>query len=973
MNPKVSVIIPVYNSSEYLRTCLDSIINQTLQNIEIICIDDGSTDSSLDIIKEYASFDKRIRYFTQTNKYAGVARNVGIEYAKGDYLVFLDSDDFFELTLLEKEYDKITTFNADICLCGADKYDTISQQFLKMPTWLNYKYITTEVFDRNTLKENLFNITSACPWTKMFSAKFIKKHKLEFQPLPRANDVFFVLSALVLAERIVAVDDTLIHYRVNNKNSLQSNNNKTPLAFISALSAVANRIDLKSADEYLKKGFSNIALGHIAYNLRALESSDSYDEFANVVSVLNTMYLEEFGLKNKTQDYFFNKSDLQYLVDKNIIKIAANENKISNSLIPESHDIMFSFIIPIFNCEAYIEECVLSISNQTYKNIEIICVDDASTDKTYEKLLELEQIDNRIKVVRHSSNKGAGGARNTGLTLAQGKYIWFIDGDDYIDSDALDHFHEIILQNNHNIDLIGFNADAFTVENGLKVPSVGGIKRNWPLNTIITLPRDKDIVPHIIEGSSVTYIAKKSFLKMYSFRENAVFEDADFSFKLYSSDKSFYMVDYVPYHRRIRLDSTTGNNASGLNEKCIKGRLVAAKVILSYIEENKINKKYALEWFKRWTRWASTLYISNRNIYTEEYHEIVQLLQKKLGLFSVDEVIEYREVVIPKILVSLTSIPSRVKKVDLVIKSLLNQTVPADKIILYLSSEEFKDVKLPDNLLGLEKINPKFSICYCDDLKPHKKYYYSMQEFPNNIIITVDDDIIYNYMLIENLIKSYVKHPNAVSCMRGHIIKMYDEETVAPYKKWIEEQKVTDRPMLGLLPTGVGGVLYPPRSIAKNVFNIERFKEVALYTDDLWLKWMQLKINTKSVLVQAFENLEYIEESQDNALWLKNINLNRNNISFKCILDSDNGLNILNANILNELYKERENLKVNHINSELEFYKKELQNIKSGYSFRLGRIITWFPRKFRGGIRCYKDNGFIYTIKRTLYHMKLLK
>lgn len=88
MNPKVSVIIPVYNSSEYLRVCLDSIINQTLQNIEIICIDDGSTDSSLDIIKEYASFDKRIKYFTQTNKFAGVARNLGIEHAKGDYLVF---------------------------------------------------------------------------------------------------------------------------------------------------------------------------------------------------------------------------------------------------------------------------------------------------------------------------------------------------------------------------------------------------------------------------------------------------------------------------------------------------------------------------------------------------------------------------------------------------------------------------------------------------------------------------------------------------------------------------------------------------------------------------------------------------------------------------------------------------------------------------------------------------------------------
>lgn len=120
---------------------------------------------------------------------------------------------------------------------------------------------------------------------------------------------------------------------------------------------------------------------------------------------------------------------------------------------------------------------------------------------------------------------------------------------------------------------------------------------------------------------------------MYSFRENTVFEDADFSFKLYTSNKNFYMVDYAPYHRRIRLDSTTGNNASGLNEKCIKGRLKAAKVILFYIEENKINKSFALEWFKRWIRWACTLYIDDRSIHTEEYHEIIQLLQKKLCVF----------------------------------------------------------------------------------------------------------------------------------------------------------------------------------------------------------------------------------------------------------------------------------------------------------------------------------------------------
>lgn len=93
-NIKVSVIIPVYNSAQYLTKCIESMLNQTLKEIEIICVDDGSTDESLAIIKNYKKLDSRIKILTQENKYAGVARNNGMRIAKGEYLFFLDSDDF---------------------------------------------------------------------------------------------------------------------------------------------------------------------------------------------------------------------------------------------------------------------------------------------------------------------------------------------------------------------------------------------------------------------------------------------------------------------------------------------------------------------------------------------------------------------------------------------------------------------------------------------------------------------------------------------------------------------------------------------------------------------------------------------------------------------------------------------------------------------------------------------------------------
>ena len=114
--PKVSIIIPVYNVEKYLKKCLDSVINQTLKDIEIICIDDGSTDSSYTILNEYAQKDNRFVILKQKNNGAGAARNKGIEIAKGEYLYFLDSDDFVDITLLEKAHTKIKENDCDICI-----------------------------------------------------------------------------------------------------------------------------------------------------------------------------------------------------------------------------------------------------------------------------------------------------------------------------------------------------------------------------------------------------------------------------------------------------------------------------------------------------------------------------------------------------------------------------------------------------------------------------------------------------------------------------------------------------------------------------------------------------------------------------------------------------------------------------------------------------------------------------------------
>lgn len=322
-----------------------------------------------------------------------------------------------------------------------------------------------------------------------------------------------------------------------------------------------------------------------------------------------------------------------------------------------------------------------------------------------------------------------------------------------------------------------------------------------------------------------------------------------------------------------------------------------------------------------------------------------------------------------QIIVSLTSFPKRINTVNIVIKAMLNQSVKPDKILLYLSNEEFKKEEIPQDLIELQ--NEIFNIKFCDDLKPHKKYYYVMQEYPDSIIITIDDDIYYPKDLIQKLLNSYKNFPNAVSCLRGHTIKLYDEETFAPYHKWCFEQKILNMPSLLVLPTGVGGILYPPSCLPKCTFDKEKIKAECLFTDDLWLKWMQLKANIPAVLVKEGIKLNYIKNTQEESLYLTNVDNKRNDISWRRIIENDNCLNIINENIIMKLYLEYSKTFIKHTISSSEFNKAifEYNKIKNSRSYKVGRIITFIPRKIKGCYKCYQENGLKYTLKRIYLHL----
>ena len=222
--PKVSVIIPVYNVEQYLRECLDSVVNQTLKEIEIICVDDGSTDSSLEILKEYAEKDNRITVMKQTNLHAGVARNAGLAVARGEYLSFLDSDDWFELNMLEESYKKACEQNADIVIFNWTVVDEIKNKRLLSTDGVPFFVKEKLKYDVNynfaqEISNNLFFISNPAPWNKLYKRDFILESSIRFQNLTCCNDIGFNTSALALSKKINIINKNFAYYRKHATNT----------------------------------------------------------------------------------------------------------------------------------------------------------------------------------------------------------------------------------------------------------------------------------------------------------------------------------------------------------------------------------------------------------------------------------------------------------------------------------------------------------------------------------------------------------------------------------------------------------------------------------------------------------------------------------------------------------------------------------------------------------------------------------
>ena len=222
IEPLVTVAIAVYNAEKYLKDCMESVVNQTYKNLEIICVNDASTDSSLAILEPYAAKDNRVKIITnKTNSGLGVTRNVGLDAAQGEYILFVDSDDWIDLTTCEKLVTKAQENDADIVFYSALRVDGKQRSMMS-----NY----CEVSSPLTLEDRRLLLRKAMPstWSKLWKRNFMVYNKIRFPDARRAQDHAPHWMGCILAKKIKFLnkENGLYFYRIHSDQISQSSDKK---------------------------------------------------------------------------------------------------------------------------------------------------------------------------------------------------------------------------------------------------------------------------------------------------------------------------------------------------------------------------------------------------------------------------------------------------------------------------------------------------------------------------------------------------------------------------------------------------------------------------------------------------------------------------------------------------------------------------------------------------------------------------
>ena len=624
MKEKISVIVAAYNVESYVEKCIESLLKQTYTNLEIIIVEDGSKDKTWEVLQKYQK-NKKIKLLKNPeNKGLSYSRNRGLENASGDYIGYIDSDDYVEENYYEAMLSKLKSEKSDIAVCDMKLYYEESNTF---QICLGCEGETTKL---NFINNGL--AASAC--NKLFKKEIISKYK--FSEGKINEDLAVVIPCLVEAKNISYIEGIYYIYVQRNTSIQNSVFSSKRFDIIYGVDLTLERIkgcpdykDIKDAivfnqiivlfiytfpkirgirerAKYLKQYSELTEKYEIRKNeffwlfiSRANKKSKIYYKMLFKLECNGHAYLTSILMSAlKTYQSHFKNSVIQDVDENKLVKKAIQNQKRKERL-------KISVVIPNYNYENYLEQRLDSILSQTEKISEIIILDDCSKDNSIEKIEELYRLlSPHIKIIKEYNTQNSGSAFKQwekGFELAKGDYVWIAEADDYCEKNLLKKLSEPILKDDSIV--ISYSDTAFMdAEGKILNPSVKPF-----IDLMETKHWDKDYINDGMEE-----------LKNYSFLNctianvsSALIKKGDYHDYFVMSreyrqagDWLFYVnmmtIGKIAYHSKsLNYYRIHGNNVSSLMKK--EAHMKEIKRIHKYIDElitfdkkqkNEVEKRY---------------------------------------------------------------------------------------------------------------------------------------------------------------------------------------------------------------------------------------------------------------------------------------------------------------------------------------------------------------------------------------------
>lgn len=578
-NYKVSVIVPVYNKEKYVEYCVKTIRSQSLSDIEIICVDDGSTDASASIIERLAKNDQRVKLLKQNNQGAGPARNAGIDVATGEYIAFMDPDDWYpDDNVLRDLYQ--AAIEADANICGGSLFEYVSGDLRKQYSGSKQKY----VFEKTGYVKYSDYQFDYGYHRFIYRKSFLDQHALRFPPYRRFQDPPFFVKAMVDAQQFWAMPRPSYIYRVAYKevgwNLEKLNDLAKGLLDVIRIAAQYGLSTLCALE------MSRIESSYMALFYKAMEWDSIEDCYIESLRKLQAAvaFLPDIPLSSEVC------LALTALLNSLSIRFESKSDSI-NDFSSRAQGPAVSVIVPVYNVESYLEQCLLSVLGQTLDAIEVIAVNDGSTDNSGAILDRLARKDARLRVVT-KENGGLSSARNKGVEYATGEYIQFLDSDDLLAPQTLEMLYKKAKQD--NLDQLFFSGSSFFETYGSYKGSKSYLTYYDYTDKNYGIPKaGQEFFAEVsangeYKPSACFQLIKKSFLANngIGFMDGLLHEDNLFTLQCLICSARTAAVQDKYYYRRVHEDSIM-TNAKGAENAF--GYYIAADRAIRFAADNNID------------------------------------------------------------------------------------------------------------------------------------------------------------------------------------------------------------------------------------------------------------------------------------------------------------------------------------------------------------------------------------------------